>query len=64
MPLPTTNQFELRGYPGQSYVIEGSTNLLQWNPIGTNIAEMGGVLVRDAQGTNYSRRFYRAQLAK
>jgi len=56
--------FQLHGYPGQSYVIEGSANLMEWVPIGTNITEMGSVLVRDALGTNYSHRFYRAKIAQ
>jgi hypothetical protein len=54
-------ELELRGYPGQSYVIEASTNLTQWASISTNIAEMGTLVFTDAQGTNYSHRFYRAR---
>lgn len=63
--VPTqTSHFELRGYPGQNYVIEASTNLIQWVPINTNVAEMGRVLFMDALGTNYPHRFYRATVAK
>jgi hypothetical protein len=56
--------FELRGYPGQGYAIEGSTNLLEWVSICTNVAEMGGVLLRDALGTNYLHRFLSRKTGK
>ncbi|PYX29583.1 MAG: hypothetical protein DMG80_14255, partial [Acidobacteria bacterium] len=56
--------FELRAYPGQNYVVEASTNLTDWVPVSTNVAEIGSVLFTDVVGTNYPHRFYRATTAK
>ncbi|HKQ38089.1 MAG TPA: DUF1565 domain-containing protein [Verrucomicrobiae bacterium] len=60
---PTAYELNLRGFPGQSYIVEASTNLADWGPITTNIALMGNVLIQDAAGTNYPHRFYRAKVA-
>jgi hypothetical protein len=60
---PGQHQLELRGFPGQSYVIEGSTNLVDWTAITTNIATMGRIILQDATGTNYPQRFYRGKVA-
>ncbi|MCI0351946.1 MAG: hypothetical protein L0Z53_21200, partial [Acidobacteriales bacterium] len=56
-------ELELAGYPGQTYVVEASTNLSQWIAVSTNVAELGKFLFRDAESTNYSHRFYRAKAA-
>jgi len=55
--------FELRGFPGQTYVIEATTNLVDWTAVTTNIATMGSLILQDGAGTNYSHRFYRAKVA-
>jgi uncharacterized protein DUF1565 len=54
-------EIELRGYAGQSYVIEASTNLTSWDAISTNVAELGALIFRDSHATNFSHRFYRAR---
>jgi hypothetical protein len=56
-------EFQLRGFPGQGYVIEATTNLVDWTAITTNVAAMGTLILQDAAGTNYSHRFYRAKVA-
>ena len=53
--------FNVRAVPGQTVVIEGSTNLMDWLPLATN-------LVRDSvfgfsDLTSYPARFYRARVA-
>jgi hypothetical protein len=58
-----TNQlfrFRVTGTSGQSYIIQGSTNLNAWTPLQTN-----STMFYDFADTNsaaYSRRFYRALL--
>ena len=60
---PTEYHLELRGFPGQTYVIEGSTNLVDWTAITTNVAAIGTVILQDAAGTNHTQRFYRCKVA-
>lgn len=55
-------QFSLVGQTGASYVIEASTNLIQWDELGTLTNNMGSVIFRDGAATNFPRRFYRARL--
>lgn len=57
----STCEMELRGFPGQTYLIEASTNLAQWTAVNTNVAEMGRLIFRDAQTTNFPYRYYRAR---
>jgi hypothetical protein len=45
---------------GHTYVISASTDLQDWTPISTNLAQTASVAFTDPAGTNYSRRFYRA----
>jgi len=55
----------IQGNAGWTNVIEASTDLVTWRPIGTNFMPGGGcpvcpyILVRDAASTNLVRRFYR-----
>jgi hypothetical protein len=62
----TTNQsgfgFSLNGAFGQTIVVDGSTNLLNWTPLFTNTA--GGIpfYFFDPTTTNFPGRFYRARL--
>ena len=56
-------ELALRGFSGQSYVVEASTNLLNWTAISTNVTTMGSFILHDAIGTNFSHRFYRAKVA-
>jgi hypothetical protein len=50
-------QFSLTGLTGQPYVIQTSTNLVNWVPIYTNT---GSFLFKDTNAPNSSARFYRA----
>ncbi|MBI3851418.1 MAG: hypothetical protein HY298_14250 [Verrucomicrobia bacterium] len=56
-------QFILRltGDAGCSYVIEGTTNLVNWSALKTNNATDGTFDFVDSAATNFSRRFYRAR---
>lgn len=50
-------QLSLTGTDGASYIIQSSTNLVQWIPIYTNICPF---VFTDSSATNYTSRFYRA----
>jgi hypothetical protein len=56
-------ELKLAGPEGKSYVIEGSTNLVSWVPISTNIISGGQVTVADQTAPDFPRRFYRAAQA-
>ena len=45
--------------PGQTNVIEASTDLLNWTPIATNVLDCGILNVLDPHATNFAHRFYR-----
>ncbi|MGA9452067.1 MAG: hypothetical protein WBW41_12080 [Verrucomicrobiia bacterium] len=56
-------QFTLAGATGQTYIVQASTNMINWVPIFTNIAPIGGQLqFIDSQATNYPSRYYRTVL--
>jgi hypothetical protein len=59
-----TNQFgfNLVGASGQTIVVDGSTNLVDWTPLFTNTANGGPFYFFDPVWTNYPWRFYRARL--
>jgi uncharacterized delta-60 repeat protein len=62
LAVATTNgfQFRLTG-PVGIYVIQASTNLLNWAPIATNATTSAGVLCfTDPNASKYARRYYRA----
>ncbi len=52
--------FTLQGDAGFAYLLEASTNLADWTPLGTLVATNGTAPFVDAAATNYNRRFYRA----
>jgi hypothetical protein len=52
--------FQLPVPVGCTYIILASTDLQNWTPIATNVAESAIVAITDVSATNYSRRFYRA----
>ena len=54
---PGRMQLTVAGTAGRSYVLEGSTNLLQWTPIVTNRAPF---TFDDPAASNIPMRFYRA----
>ncbi len=60
----TNGQFRFRvtGTSGESYVLQGSTNLGAWTPVLTNSATL--YHFTDTAATNYDLRFYRAVLAR
>jgi sugar lactone lactonase YvrE len=59
-----TNQFgfNLNGAYGQTIVVDGSTNLLDWTPLFTNTANGAPFYFFDPAWTNFPWRFYRARL--
>jgi len=53
-------QFILEGNVGLTYVVEASTNLVNWTPLTTLVATNGAMPVLDTAATNFNHRFYRA----
>jgi hypothetical protein len=52
--------FVLNGPAGSNYVVQVSSNLVDWLPLSTNIIPGGGsVPVADREASNHVRRFYR-----
>ena len=54
-------EFALNGQPGLKYVIEYSSNLVDWSPLSTNIPAGGRVVVSDSSVPPAPIRFYRAR---
>jgi hypothetical protein len=54
-------QFQLNfmGSAGNSYVLQASTNLINWIPITTNLAATNQILFVDPGATNFPSRYYR-----
>ncbi len=50
----------LAGSAGFNYLIQGSTNLADWEPVAIVINTNGVVHFTDTSATNFTRRFYRA----
>jgi sugar lactone lactonase YvrE len=61
-----TNQFgfDLGGADGQTIVVDGSTDLVNWTPLCTNAVGFNPVYFCDPCWTNYPWRFYRARLGQ
>jgi len=53
-------QVKVRGQVSQSYVIQASTDLTDWQPISTNQAVKGVITLIDPDANKYSLRYYRA----
>jgi hypothetical protein len=51
--------FTLAGFTGQRVVIEASTNLVDWQPISTNVFPGPNLVFEDAASPAFTRRFYR-----
>ena len=51
-----TVQFNITSQPGQTNVVQASTNLVNWVPLQTNV---GPFIFMDPRATNYPVRFYR-----
>jgi plastocyanin len=56
-----TFKMNLSGTSGQTYTIEGSSNLLDWSPLFTNSAGGNAFSATDLTSTNVLRRYYRAR---
>jgi hypothetical protein len=56
-----TNRFGFnpRGRPGQTVIVQCSTDLVKWTSLATNTLGSGPLYFCDTGGTNFSRRFYR-----
>jgi uncharacterized repeat protein (TIGR03806 family) len=52
-------QMEFNGAPGSNYVLQASTNLLNWTPLTTNLAATNLFNLMDPGATNFPLRFYR-----
>jgi hypothetical protein len=50
-------RFTVSGDAGQNYVVQASTNMLDWMPVQTNAAPF---VFTDANTAGFSQRFYRA----
>jgi hypothetical protein len=55
--MPT---FQLTGQPGYTYIIQASTNLVNWVNLTTLVNTNGTVTFTDPSTTNYPQRYYRA----
>jgi hypothetical protein len=51
---------QLSGMPGKSYVLEASTNLVNWVPLSTNQAPSTVLNLTDPSISGFPYRFYRA----
>ncbi|MEO7298212.1 MAG: Calx-beta domain-containing protein [Verrucomicrobiota bacterium] len=54
-------QFGISGAVGESFILEGSTNLSQWLPLSTNTLTNGAAIYADPQSSNFVNRLYRAK---
>ena len=53
--------FTITGVTNQTAVIEASTNLMDWQPVWTNMLSGASATFTDLQWTNYPARYYRAR---
>ena len=57
-----TNQvFQLgfSGFAGSNYVLQATTNFVDWTPFSTNLAPSNQFILFDPNATNFRYRFYR-----
>jgi autotransporter-associated beta strand protein len=52
-------QMSFTGTVGSNYVLQVSTNLLQWTPLNTNLAVTNQFILQDPLATNFPSRYYR-----
>ena len=57
-------QLTIAGTPGDQYVVEYSSNLLQWTVLGALTNTAGTVQATDPGARVLSHRFYRARLVE
>jgi mono/diheme cytochrome c family protein len=55
-------QLQIAGPTGKSYVLQASTNLVNWTPITTNVPASTPFSLVDSNAPSFSRRFYRVML--
>ena len=55
-------QFTLTGEPGATYLIQTSTNLVDWETLSTLVLTNGSTLFNAGAVTNDAQRYFRAQL--
>ncbi|HVV72177.1 MAG TPA: chitobiase/beta-hexosaminidase C-terminal domain-containing protein, partial [Verrucomicrobiae bacterium] len=55
-----TFALQLSGPTGKTYVFEGSTNLIDWVPVSTNVPVASPFTLTDPAAANFRYRFYRA----
>ncbi len=58
----TNFTFLLSGPSGSNFVLQASTNLLNWNPLSTSTIPVSGTIALSNTTSGSSRRFYRANL--
>jgi hypothetical protein len=57
----STMQLQVRGAPSRVYVIQASTNLIDWVTLGLGVTDAdGNVALTDPNAANHTLRFYRA----
>jgi hypothetical protein len=57
-------QMQLFGDPDKTYVIQATTNCVNWTSISTNHTDTSGIAdVADSQSSRFTLRFYRGMLA-
>jgi hypothetical protein len=63
IPVGKTNfTFQLTGPAGSNYVLQVSTNLLNWDSVSTSAIPVSGTVNLTNAITSYNRRFYRVYL--
>jgi len=59
---PNRFGFDIAGGPVQTVVVQGSTNLLNWVPLQTNLLEAPLQYFSDSSAHNFKQQFYRVLL--
>jgi hypothetical protein len=52
--------FRVSGVASQTFIVQGTTNFVNWRPLHTNTAAGAPVTYDDLSSTNRIRRYYRA----
>jgi hypothetical protein len=55
-------QFQITGAAGREYIVQASTNLVNWTSIGTNTVSGGVINSVDSSAKSFAYRFYRVVL--